>query len=57
MPSLANALDVTVWARGENTFGELGNGSTTSRSIPGRVLGFGSIRMVAAGSQPFARRG
>ena len=34
--------DGTVWATGRNDFGQLGDGSTTSRSIPSKQL----IRMV-----------
>ena len=47
--SLAVLIDGSVWAWGDNSEGELGNGSTTSSSIPGVVNGVSGVTAVAAG--------
>jgi Alpha-tubulin suppressor and related RCC1 domain-containing proteins len=39
----------TVWTWGYNSDGQLGNGTTTSSTIPGQVLGLTGIVFVAAG--------
>ena len=38
--SLAVQGDGSVWAWGDNTYGELGDGTTTNRSTPMQVSGF-----------------
>lgn len=47
--SLAIKSDGTVWAWGENTYGQLGDGSTTSRSSPVQVVGLTDVTAVAGG--------
>jgi alpha-tubulin suppressor-like RCC1 family protein len=42
--------DGTVWAWGQNYAGQLGDGSTTQRTIPTQVSGLTSITAVAAGA-------
>jgi alpha-tubulin suppressor-like RCC1 family protein len=42
--------DGSVWAWGNNSDGQLGDGSVTSRSTPVQVSGLSGIRSVAAGS-------
>lgn len=48
--SLAVKRDGTVWAWGQNGRGQLGDGTTTSRSTPAQVSGLAGIVAVAAGS-------
>ncbi|MCL2843640.1 MAG: S-layer homology domain-containing protein [Oscillospiraceae bacterium] len=47
--------DGTVWSWGGNAYGQLGDGSTTHRSVPGRVLGQDNLifRLAPPGSTPF----
>jgi len=45
----AVAANGSLWAWGDNTYGQLGNGTTTSSSLPGLVLGLTGIWQVAAG--------
>ncbi|TVR89742.1 MAG: hypothetical protein EA416_12260 [Trueperaceae bacterium] len=47
--SLAVREDGTVWAWGENGAGQLGDGTTTHRSLPVQVAGLSNVRSVAAG--------
>ncbi len=48
--SLAIKSDGTVWAWGDNRYGELGDGSTTTRYTPVQVTNLGSVVAIAAGS-------
>ena len=43
--------DGTVWAYGDNSSGQLGNGTTTSSSVPVQVPGLTDVVAVAAGYQ------
>lgn len=53
--TLAVASDGTVWAWGDNTFGELGDNSNTGRKTPVQVQNLSSVVAVAAGMyQSFA---
>jgi alpha-tubulin suppressor-like RCC1 family protein len=55
--SLALRSDGTVLSWGRNDYGELGNGTTTSRSTPGPVPGLtGIIQVAAAGDVSYALR-
>jgi len=49
-PSFTVALkaDGTVWAWGNNQYGQLGDGTTTSRSVPTKVAGLSDVTAVAA---------
>ncbi|HEY6009435.1 MAG TPA: hypothetical protein VIU40_14005, partial [Geobacteraceae bacterium] len=47
--SLVLKEDGTVWAWGNNLFGQLGDGTTTNRSAPVRVVGLSGVISVAAG--------
>ncbi|MCL2707022.1 MAG: RCC1 domain-containing protein, partial [Dehalococcoidia bacterium] len=38
--SLALKSDGTVWAWGGNSYGQLGDGTTTNRSTPAQLIGF-----------------
>jgi alpha-tubulin suppressor-like RCC1 family protein len=50
--SPANAVTSgEAWAVGNNNYGQLGDGTTTTRSIPGKVLGFSGVKAIAAGAQ------
>jgi alpha-tubulin suppressor-like RCC1 family protein len=41
--------DGTVWVWGYNGDGELGDGTTATRPIPGAVTGLSGIQAIAAG--------
>ncbi|MBI4493165.1 MAG: hypothetical protein HY690_10285 [Chloroflexi bacterium] len=47
--SLALTHDGTVWDWGDNTYGQLGDGSSTSRSTPDKVTGVTGVTAIAAG--------
>jgi alpha-tubulin suppressor-like RCC1 family protein len=47
--SLALRSDGTIWAWGENSRGQLGDGATTNRPIPTQVSGLTNITAIAAG--------
>ncbi len=47
--SLARKTDGTVWAWGNNAFGQLGDGTTLQRNTPVPVAGLTSVAAVAAG--------
>jgi alpha-tubulin suppressor-like RCC1 family protein len=47
--SLALGCDGTVWAWGYNAFGELGDGTLTSRTTPVRAIGLAGVVQVAGG--------
>jgi alpha-tubulin suppressor-like RCC1 family protein len=49
--SLAVRSDGSVWAWGANTYGQLGNGTTTSSLVPVQVQGLTGVVSVAAGEQ------
>ena len=51
MHSLALMLDGTVWAFGLNTYGQLGDGTTTNRTSPVQVIGLNGIKEIAIGEQ------
>ncbi|MGC2423221.1 MAG: hypothetical protein WA666_02575, partial [Nitrospirota bacterium] len=44
-----NASDMTVWAWGDNEYGELGDGTTTQRNTPVQVGGLTGVTAVAGG--------
>jgi alpha-tubulin suppressor-like RCC1 family protein len=46
----ALGADGTVWAWGDNSDGQLGNGGTTSATVPARVPGLTGVTEVAAGN-------
>ncbi|MDQ0059920.1 RCC1 domain-containing protein [Paenibacillus harenae] len=48
--NLAINSDGTVWAWGENLFGQLGDGSTTDRHTPVQVQGLDSVTAIFAGT-------
>jgi hypothetical protein len=48
--SLAVRSDGTVWAWGANNGGQLGDGTTTNRSVPVQVTGLTGVTQVAAGT-------
>ncbi len=47
--SLALASDGTVWAWGDNQYGELGNGSMVNSNVPVQVSGLSGIVAISAG--------
>lgn len=47
--TLARKEDGTVWAWGYNISGQLGDGTTTSRTAPVQVLGLSNVVSIAAG--------
>ncbi len=47
--SLAAGIDGRVWSWGDNSFGQLGDGGTYSRSAPLQVEGLSGVMAVAAG--------
>src|SRR5438067_1323800 len=49
--SLAVAADGTVWAWGDNTYGQFGDGTRTDRVLPVQVGGLRGVTAVAAGSR------
>ncbi len=48
--SLALKSDGTVWAWGDNQFGELGNGSTSNSNVPVQVSGLSGVVAIAGGA-------
>ncbi|KRE30874.1 RCC1 domain-containing protein [Paenibacillus sp. Soil522] len=51
--SLALYSNGTVWAWGNNYYGQLGDGSTTTRYTPVQVQGLDSVSVIAAGAAPY----
>ncbi|MBV8195513.1 MAG: hypothetical protein JOY80_08285 [Candidatus Dormibacteraeota bacterium] len=49
--SLALESNGTVWAWGDNLFGEVGDGSTTERNSPVQVHGLSDVTAIAAGGE------
>ena len=47
--TMALKSDGTVWTWGANTFGQLGDGTTTNRTTPAQVTGLSGIALIAAG--------
>lgn len=47
---LARTIDGHVWAWGDNTYGQLGDGTTTGRTVPIQVPGLASVAQVVAGA-------
>lgn len=52
--TLALAADGTVWAWGDNSSGDLGDGTTTTSALPVAVSGLGRTAFIAAGSYSLA---
>lgn len=48
--SLALKSDGTVWAWGNNSYGQLGDGTTTNRTTPVQVVGLSDVVAIAAGA-------
>jgi alpha-tubulin suppressor-like RCC1 family protein len=48
--SMALRSDGTVWAWGDNSYGELGNGTTTRSTVPVEVSGLSGVTRIAAGA-------
>lgn len=49
--ALALRSDGTVWSWGNNTSGQLGDGTVTNRSTPAQVKGLSGITAIAAGAE------
>ncbi len=49
--SLAATADRGLWAWGDNTYGQLGDGTTAARRMPVRVPGLGQVAALAAGDR------
>lgn len=49
MHSLCIRSDGTVWAWGDNTYGQLGNGNNQSSVSPQKVLGLSNVKQISAG--------
>lgn len=47
--SIALKSDGTVWAWGQNWYGQLGNGTATGSTVPIQVEGLGGVTAIAAG--------
>jgi hypothetical protein len=47
--TLALKKDGTVWAWGENAYGELGNGTNTDSNLPVQVSGLSGVTAIAGG--------
>ena len=47
---LALLSDGTVWAWGNNAYGQLGDGTVTDRHAPVEVLGVSNVVAIAAGA-------
>ncbi|MCL2563673.1 MAG: S-layer homology domain-containing protein [Oscillospiraceae bacterium] len=47
--ALALRSDGTVWAWGDNHFGQLGDGTTTNRGIPAQVQSLNNVTAISAG--------
>jgi alpha-tubulin suppressor-like RCC1 family protein len=47
--TVALKSDGTVWTWGDNSFGQLGDGTTTLRTTPVQVSGLGNVLAIAAG--------
>lgn len=52
--TLARTSDGAVWAWGDNSGGNLGNGTTTSSTVPVAVPALGPVAFIAAGSYSLA---
>ena len=48
--SLIIKTDGTLWACGDNTYGQLGDGTTINRSSPVQIVSMSNVQSVAAGS-------
>jgi len=49
--ALALLQNGTVWAKGSNQYGQLGDGTTTNRSTWAQISGLSSVTQIAAGQQ------
>lgn len=47
----ATKSDGTAWCWGDNSFGELGNGTTMNASVPVQVSGLGNVAGIACGDE------